>query len=72
MYRFCSLVGLPRFSDLSNNAIAIRHPTEPTCSYDPIEGLHLAPDTVENPVDKVKVLESQIGSRTRPLLLLGV
>lgn len=39
-----------------------RHPTEPSCSYDPIEGLHLAPDTVENPADKVKVLETQIGA----------
>lgn len=40
----------------------IRHPTEPTCTYDPIEGLHPAPDTVENPVEKVKVLETQIGT----------
>ena len=39
-----------------------RHPTEPTCNYDPIEGLQPAPDTVDNPSDKVKVLETQIGA----------
>lgn len=34
------------------------HPTEPQCSYDPVEGLTLAPDT--NPVEKIKELEEQI------------
>lgn len=35
-----------------------RHPTEPQCSYDPVEGLTLAPDT--DPVDKIRQLELQI------------
>lgn len=36
-----------------------RHPTEPTCTYDPVDGLILISDT-ENNVDKVRLLESQI------------
>ncbi len=34
------------------------HPSEPQCSYDPVEGLTLAPDT--DPVEKIRQLESQI------------
>ena len=34
------------------------HPTEPQCSYDPTEGLRLAPDT--DPIEKIKELEDQI------------
>ena len=37
----------------------LRHPTEPTCNYDPVEGLTLAPDT--DPIEKIKQLEDQIG-----------
>lgn len=37
----------------------VRHPTEPQCSYDPTEGLRLAPDT--DPIEKIKELEDQIG-----------
>jgi len=32
---------------------------EPQCSYDPVEGLKLAPDT--DPLEKIKDLEAQIG-----------
>ena len=35
------------------------HPPEPQCSYDPVEGLTLAPDT--DPLEKMKELEDQIG-----------
>jgi hypothetical protein len=35
------------------------HPSEPQCSYDPVEGLALAPDT--DPLEKIKQLEDQIG-----------
>lgn len=34
------------------------HPLEPQCSYDPVEGLTLAPDT--DPLEKIKELEDQI------------
>ena len=35
------------------------HPTEPQCSYDPVEGLPLAPDA--DPVEKIRELEEQVG-----------
>ncbi|KAG2023389.1 nuclear protein [Coprinopsis cinerea AmutBmut pab1-1] len=38
--------------------VGYAHPTEPQCSYDPIEGLTLAPDT--DPIEKIKQLEDQI------------
>ncbi|KDR85087.1 hypothetical protein GALMADRAFT_233700 [Galerina marginata CBS 339.88] len=38
--------------------VGYAHPTEPQCSYDPVEGLRLAPDT--DPVEKIKDLEEQI------------
>lgn len=34
------------------------HPTEPQCSYDPVDGLPLAPDT--GPLEKIKALEEQL------------
>lgn len=34
------------------------HPTEPQCSYDPVDGLNLAPET--DPLSKIKELEDQI------------
>ncbi|ESK89307.1 hypothetical protein Moror_1245 [Moniliophthora roreri MCA 2997] len=40
--------------------IGYAHPSEPQCSYDPVEGLTLAPDT--DPVEKIKQLEEQISS----------
>jgi hypothetical protein len=40
------------------------HPTEPQCSYDPVEGLPLAADA--DPIEKIRELEEQVGS----LLLL--
>lgn len=36
-----------------------RHPTEPQCSYDPIEGLTLSDSA--NPGEKIRQLEEQIG-----------
>ncbi|KIM48115.1 hypothetical protein M413DRAFT_439826 [Hebeloma cylindrosporum] len=38
--------------------VGYAHPAEPQCSYDPVEGLTLAPDT--DPVEKIKDLEDQI------------
>lgn len=38
--------------------VGYAHPTEPQCSYDPVEGLTLAPDT--DPIDKIRQLEDQI------------
>ncbi|KAF9569661.1 hypothetical protein CPC08DRAFT_652540 [Agrocybe pediades] len=38
--------------------VGYAHPTEPQCSYDPVEGLRLAPDT--DPVEKIKELEEKI------------
>ncbi|KAF8898643.1 hypothetical protein BD779DRAFT_26545 [Infundibulicybe gibba] len=38
--------------------VGYAHPTEPQCSYDPVEGLTLAPDT--DPVEKIRQLEDQI------------
>lgn len=37
-----------------------RHPSEPQCSYDPVEGLPLAPDI--DPLEKIKDLEEQIST----------
>ena len=34
------------------------HPTEPQCTYDPVDGLPLAPDT--GPLEKIKALEEQL------------
>lgn len=36
------------------------HPTEPQCSYDPVEGLPLAPDA--DPFEKIRELEEQVGA----------
>ncbi|KAF7966072.1 hypothetical protein HWV62_40230 [Athelia sp. TMB] len=38
--------------------VGYAHPTEPQCSYDPVEGLTLAPET--DPMDRIKQLEDQI------------
>ncbi|KAJ6575202.1 hypothetical protein B0H19DRAFT_1127645 [Mycena capillaripes] len=38
--------------------VGYAHPTEPQCSYDPVDGLTLAPDT--DPVEKIRQLEVQI------------
>ncbi|KAF9499743.1 hypothetical protein BDN71DRAFT_1441313 [Pleurotus eryngii] len=46
--------------------VGYAHPTEPQCSYDPVEGLTLAPDT--NPVEKIKELEEQITQLKERLL----
>jgi hypothetical protein len=39
---------------------SFRHPAEPQCSYDPVEGLTLAPDI--DPMERIKQLEEQICS----------
>lgn len=41
------------------------HPTEPQCSYDPVEGLPLAPDA--DPLEKIKELEEQVAILTKKL-----
>ncbi|KAI0286941.1 hypothetical protein BGY98DRAFT_942832 [Russula aff. rugulosa BPL654] len=41
------------------------HPTEPQCSYDPVEGLPLAADA--DPIDKIRELEEQVATLTRRL-----
>ncbi|KIM85323.1 hypothetical protein PILCRDRAFT_817327 [Piloderma croceum F 1598] len=38
--------------------VGYAHPTEPQCSYDPVEGLTLAPET--DPMEKIRLLEDQI------------
>ncbi|KAF9015259.1 hypothetical protein BDQ17DRAFT_1340748 [Cyathus striatus] len=38
--------------------VGYAHPTEPQCSYDPVEGLKLAPET--DPVEKIRQLEDEI------------
>ena len=35
-----------------------RHPTEPQCSYDPVEGLPIAPNV--EPTERIRMLEEQI------------
>jgi hypothetical protein len=44
---------------LSHVAFSRRHPTEPQCSYDPVEGLPLAADA--DPIDRIRELEEQVG-----------
>ncbi|KAJ7254029.1 hypothetical protein B0H12DRAFT_1202366 [Mycena haematopus] len=44
----------------------VKHPTEPQCSYDPVDGLTLAPDT--DPVEKIRQLENQIAQLKNKLL----
>ncbi|KAI9460975.1 hypothetical protein BJY52DRAFT_1360887 [Lactarius psammicola] len=41
------------------------HPTEPQCSYDPVEGLPLAPDA--DPIEKIRELEEQVAVLTKKL-----
>lgn len=36
----------------------IRHPSEPQCSYDPVEGLPIAPEV--DPIERMRLLEEQI------------
>jgi len=44
------------------------HPSEPQCSYDPVDGLTLAPDT--DPVEKIKQLEDEICASALSLAFL--
>ncbi|CCA70160.1 hypothetical protein PIIN_04099 [Serendipita indica DSM 11827] len=52
--------------------VGFAHPKEPACTYDPIEGLVLAPDTVEDPSERVRVLEAQIAQLQSKLNLAQV
>ncbi|KAI0080084.1 hypothetical protein K474DRAFT_1638510 [Panus rudis PR-1116 ss-1] len=38
--------------------VGYAHPTEPQCSYDPVEGLPIAPDV--DPTERIRMLEEQI------------
>ncbi|EKM61148.1 uncharacterized protein PHACADRAFT_247554 [Phanerochaete carnosa HHB-10118-sp] len=38
--------------------VGYAHPTEPQCSYDPVEGLPIAPDT--DPTERIRLLEEHI------------
>ncbi|KII93558.1 hypothetical protein PLICRDRAFT_171296 [Plicaturopsis crispa FD-325 SS-3] len=38
--------------------VGYAHPSEPQCSYDPVEGLSLAPDT--DPLEKIRLLEEEV------------
>lgn len=54
--------------------IFLSHPSEPQCSYDPVDGVVLAPDT--DPVEKIRQLEDQIckfaiALTMRPFILLN-
>ncbi|KAL0951067.1 hypothetical protein HGRIS_007805 [Hohenbuehelia grisea] len=46
--------------------VGYAHPSEPQCSYDPVEGLTLSPDT--NPVEKIKQLEEEVSQLKNRLL----
>ena len=46
-----------------NSPVLARHPTEPQCFYDPVEGLTLAPET--DPMEKIRLLEDQISTLSR-------
>lgn len=43
-----------------NSNLVRSHPTEPQCSYDPVEGLPLAADA--DPIEKIRELEEQVGA----------
>lgn len=43
----------------SHVAFSRSHPTEPQCSYDPVEGLPLSADA--DPIEKIRELEEQVG-----------
>lgn len=47
---------------LITGVLPFRHPTEPQCSYDPVEGLPIAPDV--DPAEKIRMLEEQICKST--------
>ena len=44
---------------LSHLTSSRRHPTEPQCSYDPVEGLPLSADA--DPLEKIRELEEVVG-----------
>ena len=55
--RQSTIYHLSRLSYLSSHC---SHPTEPQCSYDPVEGLPLAADA--DPLEKIRELEEQVGA----------
>ncbi|GJE87629.1 Zn(II)2Cys6 transcription factor [Phanerochaete sordida] len=40
--------------------VGYAHPTEPQCSYDPVDGLPIAPEV--DPIDRIRLLEEQIST----------
>ncbi|CCO27331.1 hypothetical protein BN14_01369 [Rhizoctonia solani AG-1 IB] len=40
--------------------VGFSHPPAPTCSYDPVEGVPVAPDSVEDPLERIRIIEAQI------------
>ena len=58
-----ALVGSPPLPVFVTYYPPCSHPTEPQCSYDPVEGLPLAPDA--DPLEKIKELEEQVGAYTQ-------
>ena len=55
----------PSFPCLDGLLLTIHsHPTEPQCTYDPVDGLPLAPDT--NPLEKIQALEEQLSEWDGP------
>lgn len=56
--RICVSLGRSDVSMRLIHRYIFRHPAEPQCSYDPVEGLTLAPET--DPMEKIRLLEEQI------------
>ncbi|OSX67451.1 hypothetical protein POSPLADRAFT_1176282 [Postia placenta MAD-698-R-SB12] len=50
--------------------VGYAHPPEPQCSYDPIEGLAIAPDV--DPTEKIRILEEQICTSANHSTLIGL
>ncbi|QRV91108.1 Fungal Zn(2)-Cys(6) binuclear cluster domain [Ceratobasidium sp. AG-Ba] len=40
--------------------VGFSHPSAPTCSYDPVEGVPVPPETIEDPVERIRAIEAQI------------
>lgn len=57
-------------SNIRNVSTSSRHPPEPQCSYDPIEGLAIAPDV--DPTEKIRILEEQICMSANHYTLIGL
>lgn len=40
--------------------VGFSHPPAPTCSYDPVEGVPVAPDSIDDPLERIRIIEAQI------------